>query len=268
MRRTLPSALLTLALALGAPRALGDEATLVKELQSGSDYRVRVAAALGLGKTKTAGARAALEKALGDGNGAVRAAAAAALGSLGEAASAGALKAAAGRESDASIKAQMEAALAKVSKPKVATKYLVKLGKIENKSTVSADSLAKVLKAHSEKHMGTIAGVEVVTDGDVSALGKERRLPAFVLDGSLKELSEDKSADGIGVRAKVEFVIRKVPDQALKGSMTGSAKAIGDPKMMQKITGAMQQLQADAVQGAVESACKGLDAALETATKK
>jgi len=268
MRSRLVTMLVAAAMMLGTTSALGDEAALIKELQTGSDYRVRVTAALGLGKLKSASARAALEKALSDSNAAVRASAAAALASMGDAAAAGALKSAIAREKDASIKAQMETALQKIQKPKIQAKYLVKLGKVENKSSVSQDSLTKLLKTHSEKQMGAVAGVEVVTEGDLAATAKSRNLPAFLLDGALKELAEDKSKDGVGVSAKVEYVIRKIPDQALKGSMTGSAKAIGDPAQIKRVTGAMAQLQNDAIEGAVESACKGLGTALDAASKR
>src|SRR5262249_17354866 len=70
--------------------------------------RIRVAAALALGKSKSPGARPALEKALGDAHPAVRSAAAAALGTLGDARAIPALKTALGTESDAGVKAEME----------------------------------------------------------------------------------------------------------------------------------------------------------------
>ena len=74
------------ALMLGAaPSSVAqDDSGAFRDLAIGTDFRLRVAAALSLGKSKSAGARPALEKALGDPNPAVRAAAAAGLGASGD----------------------------------------------------------------------------------------------------------------------------------------------------------------------------------------
>jgi HEAT repeat protein len=85
MKRVLSLALLALLLsasatALSAP-PLSD---LLQKLARGPDFRVRVSAALQLGKTKSSVARSALETALDDENAAVRAAAAAALKVIGD----------------------------------------------------------------------------------------------------------------------------------------------------------------------------------------
>ena len=52
-----------------------DDSGAFRDLAIGADFRLRVAAALSLGKSKSPGARTALEKALTDPNPAVRAAA-------------------------------------------------------------------------------------------------------------------------------------------------------------------------------------------------
>src|SRR5262245_13790554 len=96
-------------LALGAamPVSTADDSTAFRDLATGTDFRLRVAAALALGKSTSPGARAALEKALGDAHPAVRAAAAAALGALGDGRSIPALKAALAGEAAANVKAQI-----------------------------------------------------------------------------------------------------------------------------------------------------------------
>src|SRR5262245_42335090 len=78
-RRFARSALVLLALCF--PVAAGAQPTsdLIQKLDQGADFRVRVQAALELGKTRGSASRAALEAALDDENSAVRAAAAAAL---------------------------------------------------------------------------------------------------------------------------------------------------------------------------------------------
>ena len=70
--------------ALAPPAAAQDTATAIRELADSNDFRVRVTAALVLGRTKPPGAREPLERALSDAHPAVRIAATTALGALGD----------------------------------------------------------------------------------------------------------------------------------------------------------------------------------------
>lgn len=241
-----------------------------RDLATASDFRVRVAAALALGKSKSPGARPALERALGDEHAAVRAAAAAALGALGDASALGPLRAAAGRESTASVKAQMEQTIKRLTgrvAPQSKPKFLVALGKIENKSGVSGAALVGAFKDSTRARMAQVPGVEVLAEGaDPSAEGKSRNLPAFALDGSLTQLAKRQGDGGVGYAARVEFLIRKMPDQTLKGTMSGAAQALADVKQIRG-SSEMDQLQRDALAAAVDGALKGAGPALEAATR-
>ncbi len=261
-----------LGVAPGVLRA-DDDAAAFRDLATGSDFRVRVAAALALGKSKSPGARPALEKALGDAHPAVRSAAAAALGMLGDARALPALKSALGTEADAGVKSAIERTINRLSTastsgpaaPAVKPKFLVALGKLENKSGVSTVTAA--LRTSTRARMAKVPGVEVLADGtDAGAEGKSRNLPAFTVDGTLTKLDKQQGSDNVGYAARVEYLLRKMPDQKLLSTMRGSASAFADAK---EIRGQdeLAQLQVDAISAAVDSALKSAPPALEAGVK-
>jgi hypothetical protein len=250
-----------------------DDVAAFRDLATGGDFRLRVAAALALGRSRHPGARPALEKALSDPHPAVRAAASAALGQLGDPASAVALRQALARESTASVKAQFESTLRKlagagssgsVGRPK----FLVALGRIDIRSGVGATGITSAnLKATTRSKMAQVPGVEMLADGaDAGVASKSRGLPTFTLDGSLTKLAKGQNSSGVSYSARVEFLIRKMPEQAIKGTMSGAAQAEADPR---EIRGQreLDQLQSDAVSAAVESALRNAPPALEAAMR-
>jgi hypothetical protein len=247
-----------------------DDAAAFRDLASGSDYRVRVAAALALGKSKNPGARAALEKALSDPHPAVRAAASAGLGHLGDSAAVPAIQAALARESTASVKTQFESTLKKLggggsSAPAGRAKFLVQLGRIDVRG--GAVYNAASLKAATRSKMAALPGVEVMADGaDVGAASQSRGLPGFTVDGSLTKLAKAQSSGGVSVSARVEYLVKKMPDHTIKATMAGNAEAEADSR---EIRGAkdMDQLQQDAVNAAVDSAFKQAGRAFEASAK-
>ncbi|WP_438003635.1 HEAT repeat domain-containing protein [Sorangium sp. So ce321] len=237
-----------------------------RDIAVGKDYRLRVAAALALSRSKSPGARPALEKALKDAHPAVRASAAAALGALGNPAAVPALKAALDTEAAPPLKRQIQAAIEKLSKSSARARFLVSLGKFENRSGVKDAMLGSMLRQHTRSRVSQFVDIEIVADGtDVAAEGKTRKLPAFTLDGSVTQLSKRQGADGVGYAAKVEYVIREMPSQTLKGSMTGSAQAVAEARRA-KGRRELAQLQSDAVAGAIESALQRAPLALEAAS--
>jgi hypothetical protein len=255
--------------ALSSPSWADDDATAYRNLATATDYRVRVLAALALGKSHSPGARPALEKALGDVHPSVRAAAGAALGALGDARALRTLKAALANETEVNVRQQYEKSIKQLGQGAPANaakaKYLVALGKLENKSPVTAPAIASAIKELTRVRMSQVPGVEVVADGkDVGAEGKSRGLPAFQLDGFLTQLVKRQDGDDIGFAARVEYMIRRMPDQALKGTVAGSALAsasAGELKGPRETT----QLQLDSMTAAIDAALKSVSPALEAA---
>lgn len=273
--RTLIRLGIVAALLLGAaPSSIAqDDSGAFRDLAIGADFRLRVAAALSLGKSKSAGARPALEKALGDPNPAVRAAAAAGLGAIGDPAALVALRSALTRETTANVQAQLDttikrlgtatASKASTSKPR----FLIALGRLENRSGAGNAEIATALKAATRAKMAAIPGIEVLEGGtDISAVSKSRNLPAFTVDGSLTELARKQSRDGVSFSARVEYLIRKMPEHSLKGTMSGNAKAQADTKEIHG-QNELAQLQSDVIGAAIDSALKGASPALEAAAR-
>lgn len=256
-------AALVLVLAIAPPTfAAQDVETLRKDLATSTDFRVRVSAALALGKKKDVGSLDVISKALTDETAAVRSAAATALGAIGDKRALPALEKARANEKDGTVKGAIDRAIGML-RPK--TKVVVAMGKLENKSgnTKVSSHFQSVAKAELAK----IPGVQVATsDNDAIEKAKSMKVPTIALDGRLVTLQKEKAGSDIGFNAKVEFVVRKIPEQSLKASVKGNAKALLDARAV-KTDAELSQLQADAVTAAVQSAFSGANKVLEDAAK-
>ena len=273
-RRALCSALVVAALSVTSLAIAQDAAGALRDLAESPDFRVRVSAALFLGRTKPVGAREALEHGLSDGHPTVRVAVAAALGALGDPAAVGALARRLSSESSASVAAQIHTAIDRLRKgvadeqapsegarrglgPEV--RYLVRLGAMRNPSGVRGEDLRRVLHEAAVSRAHGLKGAAVVAEGqsDMLAQAAARHLPVITLDGSLTQILESKVAGTVQVQARVEFAVRR--DQTLKGTLSGAATTFGSsPSITDQ---SRRQLQDDAVDGAVQSALRGADQA-------
>ena len=203
----------------------------------------------------------------------MRSAAAAALGSLGDPAALVALRAALAGEAAPGVRAQIETTIARLSaggspaRPAGKPRFLVSVGKIENKSQVSDGAVAGALRTSTRSRIAQVPGVELLAEGtDASAEGKSRSLPSFTLDGSLTQLQKRQGSNGVGYAARVEYVIRRMPDQTLKGTMSGTAQALADAAQVRGQS-ELAQLRSDAIGAAVDTALKSASKTLEAATR-
>jgi len=254
-----------------------DMGSVAAELAKATDFRVRVSAALALGQSRHPRAPGALVKALDDGHPAVRAAAAAAIAALGQLDKKSALAALpilrqrVARERAPSVRTQMgatiqtlealEADQAAADKPR-APKVLVKLGHLQNMTGVRGTQLSAVFRGATRTHAGALPGVEVL--GETTEAAGEittRRLPQLVLDGVVMRLVRASEGERVTVSAEVEYVFRKMPEHALRGSIKGAAKAQGSSgALADRVRVAV--LEDQALQGAVESAMRGAPEAM------
>ena len=261
--------------AIGRPAFALDASAALRELAQSPDFRVRVSAALLLGRAKPPGAREALEQALADSHPAVRVAAATALGVLGDALAITAVARALNAESSATVRAQLQATLdilrntASAPQPSPDPRQLgpdvrlvVRLGVMRNGTAVRGDELRRVLHDAARSRARSIHGV-AISDGDTSLLSqaRSRHLPVITLDGSVTQLSESAAAGNLQVKANVEFAMRR--EQTLKGMLSGAATTFGSS--LQISDQGRRQLQDDAVDGAVQSALRGADQGLSSA---
>ncbi len=240
-------------------------ADALRDLARSPDFRVRVSAAVTLGRTRPPGAREALETALGDEHPAVRIAAANALAELGDPLAVAALARRVGSETSPSVKAQMESAVRQLRRgvtsdqgPNV--RYVVRLGAMRNPTGIRGDEMRNVLHDATRSRARALKGAAVAADGDPAphAQASGRKLPVITLEGSLTQLAESPIAGGIQVQARVEFLVRR--GQILKGTLTGGATTFGTSPTLSDL--GRRRLQDDAVSGAVESALRGADQGL------
>ena len=247
-----------------------DPQSAAADLAHAPDFRVRVSAALLLGKTKPEGARLMLEKALDDTHPAVRTAAAAALAALGDRAAVAALERHEQDESSGSARAQMKASAASLVHPRTDApvshghaRYAVAIGRMRNASGIRGDDLASVLHDAARTQAESLPGAMVI-DGDGSS-GVSDHMPVLLLDGQLTRLSLSSSSGATRIEARVEFSIRRVPQQVLKGTLSGGATAVEPART---VSGSrLVELQNETVGSAVESALSGAGSGLALAAK-
>ena len=247
------------------------------DLAHAADFRVRVSAALMIGKTHPEGGRVMLEHALGDTHPAVRTAAAAALGALGDPAAIAALERTMRGESSGSVRSQIQSTIAALrggsggggGGTKAANganaRYVVQIGAMKNATNVRGADLSNVLRAAVRSQAASLPGAVVVDAGDGSQDHAGARMPVLLLDGQLTRLSQNASSGSMRIEAQVEFSVRRIPQQTLQGTLTGRATSIEPVRGMS--AGRVVELQNQAVGGAVESAMRGADRGLTLAAK-
>lgn len=271
----LGAALLPLALCTPSWAAGGELDHAVRGLAS-SDFRVRVGSVLALGRSHSPKARVPLEGALRDAHPAVRAAAASALGALGEPAAVAALDRAARHETMPGVRAEMRRAAADLraegaaaAPPSLAgARYVVRIGSMSNSSDVHDETIADVMRAATRKRAASLSGA-VLAEAGADALVKaaaRKSVPVLIVDGSLSRVRRDTSADGVTISAKVDFSVRRLPEQLLKGMVSGNASASDNPSALRSDS-RVAELVRRAVGGAADSAMASVGVAVASFTR-
>lgn len=253
-----------------------------QEITSAEDFRVRVGAALALGRSRSADARTYLEKGLADPHPTVRTASAAALSALRDVAAVPALERRLGSESSESVRSQLRtsiAALRAVSDGSGTTapaaapggggskaaRYALQFGSMKNLSGVRGPELGNIMRVSAQRRAAELQGALLVEDP--SAGKGPKGVPMLVLDGSLTKLAQQSQANGgVSFTARVEFTVRKIPENTLKGALSGAATSLGTAKAL-TARNLVIALQDQAVEGAVESAMRGANEGLIQAAR-
>lgn len=262
---------LGLALCAAPPSRAADTDAAMQDLARSDDFRVRISAALVLGRDHPAGARQALERALDDGHPAVRVAVAEALERLGDPTVQLPLERRLADETSQSVRAQIRGAIHRIRLAAAVgddslkrrlgpnVRCVLAIGRMRNGSGVRGDDLGRVLSEAARTRARAIDGMTVVRDeAPLLRQAAERHVPVITLDGSVTELSEARVGGGIRVHAAIEFTVRR--DQTLRGTVSGSATTFGAGPTLSD--DARRRLQDDAVDGAVQSALRGAEQGL------
>jgi hypothetical protein len=252
--------------------------TLARKLEEGPDFRIRVQAALELGKatSRRDEARAALEVGLEDANAAVRAACAAALRVLGDPAALPALRRAQEDESSA-VKAQIAGTIAALEAKtdtgnssgagRARGQVLVQVGQVRNATKQEVGGLVQEFKTHSKERLQSLPGVELLHEQeDADATAKRRKQPVVMLTGHLRQLDERERGGEVEYAAEVEFIIHRMPGRSIQGKVSGSARVRSG---LSEVKTAKQQaeLRRNVIEAAIDSAMKRAGEALLAAAK-
>ena len=285
--RWIAAAVLGLLVLVSAPArtAMADEESVLQALTESTDFRVRVNAALALGRLGAQapdGTREALEQALGDAHPTVRVACATALSTLKDPAAIPALERRLSVETSASVAAQLRLSLTVLRRaddgdledpdtsataPRALAsdvRFVVTLGTMRNRTNVGGDGLRLVLSKASRTYAATLHGTVMVEhDGPLLRQAAARHVPVITLDGNLARITESRVGGGTQVQARVEFTVRR--DQNLKGTLSGAATTFGPGSGL--TDDGRRQLEEDAVSAAVQSALRGAEQGLLVAAR-
>jgi hypothetical protein len=245
---------------------------LSDQLRNSADFRVRVAAALELGRSLTSDAAGPLSAALNDGNASVRAAAAAALKNLGDQRALAALKAHRGDDSEV-VRAQVKSAIKSLEDERATgpkTKVLIKMGSMKNASGVKSTKIEHELADSSRRRFGELRGVRVLAaEGTASEPGtavEPGNLPTVMVTGNVSELKASREGGGIKFSASVEYVLHTMPEQAIAATVTGRASATASEQEAGDSV-KLAELRRSVLEAAIASALKRAPPALLAAAR-
>jgi hypothetical protein len=256
-----------------------DSNAALHELADSTDFRVRVSAALIIGRTKPAGGREALERALSDPHPAVRIAVITALGALADTDSLPALERRLRAEPSPGVVAQLRTTIDALHRGPASdsgdddgspqqipagARYVVKLGTMRNAAGVRGEDLRRVLRNSTRTRARELKDAAVLeNDSPLLAQAARRHLPVVTLDGNVTQLLESRIASSMQVQAHVEFTVRR--DQTLRGTLSGGATTSGSGPTL--TDDGRKRLEDEAVDGAVQSALRGADQGLMVAAR-
>jgi hypothetical protein len=146
--------------------------------------------------------------------------------------------------------------------------YVVAIGTMKNSTTVRGEALAAVLRNATKQKASSMPKVAVADVGDALVMKQafEKKVPVLALDGVVLKISQGQNGNLVTLQAQVEFSLRRVSDQSLKGLLSGSATAMDSVRAIGN-QARMAELQDQAIAGAVESALRNADVSMTLALK-
>lgn len=284
----------TLVLALLAPAqlALADgHDVLQRMLKDGANFRVRVRAAMAIGRGGESADAPALERALWDAHPAVRAAAAQALATVGATRSLPALRIAS-RDSERDVAANARSAIAVIERKRSASRapvaaratakspsdsdlsrarFAVVLGDVNNRSGFQGTDLADQLRrtlAEGLRGRHDVAVVDARGGGPSLAAVERKRLPVFRLDANLVSVKRSATPGEISVRCEVSLLVLDNRERTIRSMLRGAATHVASPRGPRASQERLMAREAlgSAVKSALGNAWRALDSAAAAAS--
>jgi HEAT repeats len=227
---------------------------LEKALIEDANYKVRVQAALVLGRLGDHSAVPSLVKALSDGNKTVRAIAAQALGQLADHDAADPLRELLKREGDPFVRTQTEKALALVSGDagqKKAKIYLT-FGPFTGGVKSAGADAAKVIHDALARELGKAQGVTLdLSPADQKSFPKTGLL-GFYIDGNITRLDDTPAGSSSETSCDVKIMVARWPSKAIVSWTNAGASLQSGTRPQDKVTARKDCLDATAGQLAEE----------------
>jgi hypothetical protein len=210
--------LVALWLLLSARVASAGKVEELSRLLEDSSYKVRLQAALLLGKLGDKAATAPLVKALEDRERVVRAMAAQSLGRLGASEAAPALKTLLQREHDGFVRGQVEKALASLGpapRPAGVKMYLTFGSFSGGAAHISDASLLNALRTALKRELSKLSGVTFTLEsGEEKSFGRSGRL-GFLIDGNVTRLDEGPVGGAVEINCDVKIMVARWPSKSI-----------------------------------------------------
>jgi hypothetical protein len=219
-----------------------------RTLAGDDNYKVRVQAALVLGRLADAGAVPCLSRALGDQNKTVRAMAAQALGQVGDPSSSEALRALVRRDPDPFVRAQTEKALAMLTGGGSAGRHRVKVYLSFGPFTggakhVPADAV-KVVRETLQTELGKVPTVTLTPPEGAAA----KAAGGFLIDGNVARLDDAAVAGTTETSCTVKVMVARWPSKSIISWTTAEASVQSGSRQRDKENARRECLEATAGQ--------------------
>ena len=199
---------------------------LVRILRTDRSFKVRLQAAIGLGKLKAKRAVAPLTQMLRDRSDAMRGVAAAALGQIGDRTALSALRVALRKERKAFAKKQIRQAIEALRASAKKPRFFIGLGKITNNANLGDRSIADALGRALTRHFSRLPGVVTRWRGSAhpsARLLRRAGIRGFVLDAAVLQLSKQPRGGNVELSCAIRVSLATYPGNSMKAFYSGGA---------------------------------------------
>jgi hypothetical protein len=263
VRRSTLTCSLVLLIALASRSAHADRVDqLCRTLTHDSSWRVRLQAAVVLGKLHDRRAVHSLLRALSDENATVRAGSAQVLGQLGDARAVAALERAR-RDGSSFVRDKARLALDQLHASAAATRR----AHASATHTLHVEVGGIGMKAHAPKELAAVLRELIIRELErtpgVTLEGKP--LSGFLIDGSITNVSRRTTAQWVEITCEVSMIVGRLPSRAMV-MMTSGGATVQAPRVGLR-PDKERALQVDALEGAVQGAHENLLAFIKTQQK-
>jgi hypothetical protein len=238
------------------PALAGKVEDLSRMLLEDASYKVRLQAALLLGKLGDKTAVSPLVKALGDENRTVRGMAAQSLGRLGASEAASALKGTLQRERDPFVRGQIEKALAALGPPPGdgggrgggKGRIYLTFGSFSGGARLADAGLLEALRSALRRELTKLTGVTFsLESGEEKSFGKSGRL-GFLIDGNVTRLDDGLVGGAVEINCDVKVMVARWPSKSIILWTNAGAAVQGGSREREKESARRDCLEASAGQ--------------------